>query len=112
MALGQITEGPDKDKFSTVIVQALQNLLNMFQDPNTKIREAISLVMNRICEHHADVLINQTVLSQFLRCVLMGLKDKPKISNYCCSTLEKLAVSVEPVGGQEYALQPFYNEII
>jgi hypothetical protein len=58
MALGSITEGPDKTKFSLVIVQALQNLLAMFQDPNGKVREAISWVMSRISEHHAEVLLN------------------------------------------------------
>lgn len=58
MALGSITEGPDRTKFSLVIVQALQNLLAMFQDTNGKVREAISWVMSRISEHHAEVLLN------------------------------------------------------
>jgi hypothetical protein len=30
MALGSITEGPDKQIFSELIMQALVNLLNMF----------------------------------------------------------------------------------
>jgi hypothetical protein len=30
----------------------------MFKDKNAKVREAISWVMSRICEHHADVLSN------------------------------------------------------
>jgi importin subunit beta-1 len=63
MALGSITEGPDKQKFALVIVQALQNLLAMFQDQNGKVREAISWVMNRISEHHAEVLLDQNIIN-------------------------------------------------
>ena len=62
MALGQIAEGPDKIKFSEVILQALLNLFNMFKDPSRKVREAIAWVMSRICEHHADVLLNPQAL--------------------------------------------------
>jgi hypothetical protein len=69
----------------------------MFQDPNGKVREAISWVMMRISEHHAEVLLNQQIVNQFLRCVLLGLKDKPRISNQCCNAIEKLAVAVEPI---------------
>ena len=63
MALGSITDGPDKQKFAMVIVQALQNLLAMFNDQNGKVREAISWVMSRISEHHAEVLLNQQIIS-------------------------------------------------
>jgi hypothetical protein len=63
MALGSITEGPEKQKFAVVIVQALQNLLAMFQDQNGKVREAISWVMSRICEHHAEVLLNPQIIN-------------------------------------------------
>ena len=63
MALGSITEGPDKQKFLEVIIHALQNLLQMFKDKNGKVREAISWVMARICEHHADVLSNPQIIN-------------------------------------------------
>lgn len=58
IALGSITEGPDKIQFSDLVMQAMLNLLNMFNEPNSKVREAITWVMSRICEHHADVLTN------------------------------------------------------
>ncbi len=56
LSLGAITEGPDKIQFMNVIMPGLQNLINMFQDPNGKVREAIAWVMSRICEHHSDVI--------------------------------------------------------
>jgi hypothetical protein len=43
-------------------MQAMINLLNMFNEPNSKVREAITWVMSRICEHHADVLTNQNTI--------------------------------------------------
>lgn len=61
LSLGAITEGPDKSKYMDVIIPGLANLINMFQDPNAKVREAISWVMSRICEHHADVIANVQV---------------------------------------------------
>jgi len=41
-----------------VIVPGLPNLVNMFNDPHAKVREAISWVMSKICEHHSDVITN------------------------------------------------------
>jgi importin subunit beta-1 len=73
MALGSITEGPEKQKFLEVVIQALQNLLMMFKDKNPKVREAISWVMARICEHHADVFANAQIINQFMMCVLEAI---------------------------------------
>ncbi len=58
IALGAITEGPDKMNLMQVIVPGLPNLVNMFADPHAKVREAISWVMSKICEHHSDVITN------------------------------------------------------
>lgn len=56
IALGAIIEGPDKIKFKEVLVPGLENLLKMFQDTSSKVRESISWVVSKICEHHADVV--------------------------------------------------------
>lgn len=101
MALGSITEGPEKQKFLEVIIQALQNLLVMFKDTCAKVREAISWVMARICEHHADVIANPQIISQFMFYVLEAIKDKPRISNQCCAALMKLAISLESANPNE-----------
>lgn len=53
IALGSVTEGPDKDQFMKVIAQALPSLIALFEDANTKVREALSWVFQRICDHHA-----------------------------------------------------------
>lgn len=62
LALGAITEGPEKLKFMNVIIPGLQNLIGMFNDPHGKVREAISWVMSKICEHHSDVITNSQSL--------------------------------------------------
>jgi hypothetical protein len=115
MALGSITEGPDKQRFLEVIIQALQNLLQMFKDKNAKVREAISWVMSRVCEHHADVLSNPQIINHFMYCILEAIKDRPRISNQCCSAVMKLASSLEPSTQQEQranALTAFYADTI
>ena len=53
----------------------------MFNDPNGKVREAISWVMVRICEHHADIFADDNLLKQFLQKVLQAVLDKPRVSN-------------------------------
>jgi hypothetical protein len=52
IALGSITESPDKNTFNSVLIPSLNNLLQMFNDPNAKVREAIAWVFSRICEDH------------------------------------------------------------
>lgn len=95
MALGSITEGPDKKQFANVIVLSLQQLMAMFDDQNPKIRHAIAWVMRKLSEDHAEVLLNPQIIQQFLHRILESLKDKPKISFQCCSSLMWLAKSVE-----------------
>jgi hypothetical protein len=79
-----------------VIIPGLANLVNMFTDPNGKVREAIAWVMSRICEHHADVISNPQVITGIMPVFLNTLKDKPRISNQICSALGNLASSLAP----------------
>ena len=65
-----------------VIVPGLPNLINMFKDPHSKVREAIAWVMSKICEHHSEVITNnqQTFIS-VMPILMQSIKDKPRISN-------------------------------
>lgn len=64
--------------------------------------------MSRICEHHADVLANTNIINQFMASILQAIRDKPRISNQCCSALMKLAVSLEPTQNEPFnAITPF-----
>jgi hypothetical protein len=56
IALGAITEGPEKMKFNEILIPSIGQLLKMFQDPSIKVKQAISWVISKICEHHADVM--------------------------------------------------------
>jgi len=62
LALGTITEGPDKETFSQVIRGVAMNLLQLFEDPSQKVREANSWVFSRICDNHADILTEENTL--------------------------------------------------
>ena len=96
LSLGAITEGPDKAKYMEVIIPGLQNLVNMFNDQNAKVREAIGWVMSRICEHHADVISNPQVIPVIIPIFITAMKDKPRVSNHICSALTNLATSLKP----------------
>ena len=101
LSLGAITEGPDKAKYMDVIVPGLPNLVNMFEDANAKVREAIAWVMSRICEHHADVISNPQVITGILPVFIKALKDRPRISNQICCAIDNLAKSLAPDHGQD-----------
>lgn len=58
IALGGILEVPDKAAMSGILADSLIMLLNMFKDNSMKVREAISWVIQKACEHHGDVLTN------------------------------------------------------
>jgi len=82
LALGAITEGPAKMNFMQVIIPGLPNLVNMFNDPHGKVREAIAWVMQKICEHHSDVITNDSqTLVNIMPSFIAAVKDKPRISN-------------------------------
>lgn len=114
MALGSITEGPPKLQFSEVIVATAPILLDLFKDQSVKVREANSWVLARICDHHADVLLEPNILKNIMYHILTALKDLPKISAYCCQALEKLAVACEPaaLSMNPSPLSAYYKEIL
>jgi len=96
IALGAITEGPDKVTFMNIIIPGIQNLINMFNDSNAKVREAIAWVVSRICEHHSDVIQHSQILPGLIPVIINALKDKPRVSNHICRAIENLAVSLAP----------------
>lgn len=81
IALGSVTEGPKKDEFMVVIVQALPNLIELFGDSNAKVREALSWVFKRICEHHAGIFTDVKIATEVLPRLVKSLEDRPRISN-------------------------------
>lgn len=106
MALGSITEGPAKLQFSEVIVGTAPILLDLFKDQSVKVREANSWVLSRICENHADVLLEPNTLKSLMYHILVALKDQPKISFHCCTALEKLAIACESTGQEQSLPNP------
>jgi len=79
-----------------VILPGLANLINMFTDPNSKVREAIAWVLSRICEHHSDVISNQQAINLIIPTIIAKLRDKPSVSNQLCHAIENMAQSLSP----------------
>lgn len=53
----------------------------MYKDPSIKVRQAISWMMSKVCENHADVMTQTPELtSLFVETLITSLEDRPKIS--------------------------------
>lgn len=113
IALGSITEGPGKQNFLDIVLPTLPRLLEMFKDPSPKVREAISWVTSRICEHHADVVKGPQVADQVLPILKEALKDKPRISNQCCAAFEKLSAACHPLEDEpSNCITPYFGDVL
>ena len=113
LALGSITEGPEKTQFAQVIGQALASLMQLCKDQSAKVRKAAVWVLGKICEHHAEVVATPAVSQELLPLLTAGLKDTPPISEQCCAALAGLATSCEPVEGEPAnCLTPGFQEIL
>ena len=113
IALGSITEGPDKHKFLEVIAQALNQLLLLFSDGSPKVREAICWVFSRLSEHHPDVFLDQQVAEQFIPRLRDLISDKARISNQCCAVFEKLATAHAPPNDEpNNCLTPYFQDLM
>lgn len=74
----------------------------MFEDESIKVREAISWVISKICEHHAEVMTQTPEQTSMLVAVLQkSLADRPRVSNQSCSSIEKLAESLAPMNPEQ-----------
>jgi len=52
----------------------------MFDDQNSKVREAIAWNIRKLCEHHADFVMQSQCIQMFIEKLIKGLQDQPKIS--------------------------------
>jgi hypothetical protein len=82
-----------------LIQPALPTILQLFKDNNAKVREAAGWVVSKICELHAESLIQS--MNVLIECLLDGLRDKPRVANQICHCLDHLSKSFGPVNGEE-----------
>jgi len=96
-----------------VLQNALQGLIDMFADQNSKVREALAWVFQRLCDHHADVISDPQVTPLVMPRIIESLKDKPRISNQCCAAIERLAIGCAPLNEEpSNCLTQYMQEII
>ena len=91
IALGAVTEGPNRLTFINTITPGLQMLLNLFEDSSRKVREGIAWVFSKISEVHCEIFKNQQFFDQFIGIVLIRIQDAPRISNHICKTIENMS---------------------
>ena len=113
IALGAIIVGPERDAFKKMVMPGLQGLIGMFTDSSLKVRESLTWVIGKICEHHADILINHSddFTGFFVNQLCVSLQDKPKISQQVCQAIDRLSESTADLNSQECesnALTPYF----
>ena len=70
----------------------------MYSDPSVKVRTAISWFFSKICEHFGDIMTStEEITKVFIGILLASIIDRPKISEYSCLAIEKLAESLQPL---------------
>lgn len=85
----------------------------MYQEPHSKVREAVSWLMGRICEHHSGVVSNQQTAEAFIPRLIEGIKDKPRISGQCCDAFQKLAHSCAALNDEaSNCITPYFQETL
>lgn len=96
-----------------MVMPGLQGLIGMFTDSSLKVRESLTWVIGKICEHHADILINNNEFTGlFVNQLCNSLQDKPKISQQVCQAIDRLSESVADLNNQDLcesnALTPYF----
>ena len=67
----------------------------MFKDPSIRVRTAITWFFGKVCEHFSEIVTsNPEVTRVFVATLIEAIQDRPKISEYCCLAIEKLAESL------------------
>lgn len=97
-----------------VLSEALDGLINMYNDPSIKVREALAWLFSRICEFHYEIFSTPNVAQEVIPCLMKGLQDKPRISNHSCAAFNHLAQGHQPHSEEvmNNCLTPFYQHII
>lgn len=69
--------------------------------------------MSKICEYHPGFFTDPISANEIISRIKDELGDKPRISNHCCSALEKLAGSYSyMLGESRNCITPFFFELI
>ena len=106
IALGAVTEGPTRQRFVAKVMPGMPSLLALFNDPNGKVREAISWVFFKICESHSDTMATPEAFSVLIPQLLTSMADRPRVSLNVCKCFENLAKSL---GGDKNTASLFNN---
>lgn len=72
ISLGTVTEGPDKQSFSKILMPSIENLLKMYGDPSIRVRSAISWFFGKVCEHYADVMTQNAEMTRVFVATLIS----------------------------------------
>eukprot|EP01035_Chromulina_nebulosa_P017784 gene17784-23391_t len=94
-AFGAILEGPDDQKLTPIIAQALPILINSLKDVKPLVKESAGWTIARVCEFHKNA-ISMDVLPLLVDALRIALDDPdPRVVSKACLAIHNLAIACE-----------------
>jgi len=120
MAFGAILDGPDEDKLTPLVQQALPTLISMMQDPHPAVKDTVAWTLGRITELMVEAINPDVHLAALIQALVAGLSDvgAGRIASSSAWAIKNLA---QQMGGglgagsgtaQSSVLSPYYNGLL
>jgi importin subunit beta-1 len=125
MAFGAILDGPDSDKLTPLVQQALPTLIGMMQDAHPAVKDTVAWTLGRITELMVEAIEPNVHLQGLIQALIAGLNDDGhgRIASNAAWAVKNLA---QQIGGdlgysqsagmssdaQSSMLSPFYNPLM
>jgi importin subunit beta-1 len=80
------------------IPDALQTILPLLSDTNSKVKTTVAWCMKKICQHHSSCFAgNDSLLDKYMRALYDNLHNKARVVIYLCDSLHHLALYLQTV---------------
>lgn len=125
MAFGAILDGPDADKLTPLVQQALPTLIGMMQDPHPAVKDTVAWTLGRITELMVEAIQPNVHLQGLIQALIAGLNDAGhgRIASNAAWAVKNLAQQIggdlgysQPTGmnsdAESSMLSPYYNPLM
>lgn len=94
VALGAILEGPNKDRLQSVLSPAIEQLLELIDHNNNKIRYSICWLFSKLAKGHHELITTTNSFHILFQKIQKGLKENYRVSSNIASIITELAESL------------------
>lgn len=91
LCFGSILEGPDLNKLTPLVEQALPTVIGMLRDDSVAVKDSAAWTLGRITDLLSKMIQPDLHLPDLVRALVESLHDEPRISCNCSWALSRLA---------------------